>query len=204
VQSIVERMALRRLAKTLERQSLVPADEAENLARFRHGYEREVARSIERFAAWDDAQRRRSDQFLTALKGVLPEPQDARVADGLAGVVFRRNGELKGPMSAFGYSYVADKLGAERVAALTLSRQAALWGDGDYTYEVLNLVDGTRNVNAIRDAASAIYGPVPLAPLLEYLRALESIDVVHSGIDGGRMRREGEPGPIMLRGITRQ
>jgi hypothetical protein len=42
----------------------------------------------------------------------------------------------------------------------------------------LNLVDGRRTLQQIRDDVSAIYGPVPLDVVLEYLRALESINVI--------------------------
>ncbi|CAN5226122.1 hypothetical protein BH20ACI2_BH20ACI2_08000 [soil metagenome] len=45
-------------------------------------------------------------------------------------------------------------------------------------YEVLNLADGKRNVHQIGGAVSAIYGPVPLELVLEYLRALETLGVV--------------------------
>ncbi|HMQ03216.1 MAG TPA: hypothetical protein PKD26_04815 [Pyrinomonadaceae bacterium] len=42
----------------------------------------------------------------------------------------------------------------------------------------MNFADGKRNVQQIRDAVSAIYGPVPVELVLEYLRALESINVI--------------------------
>jgi hypothetical protein len=54
-----------------------------------------------------------------------------------------------------------------------------LWGAGEeYAYEVLNFADGKRNVEEIRDAVSAEYGPVPLEMVVEYLKALEKIGVV--------------------------
>jgi hypothetical protein len=43
---------------------------------------------------------------------------------------------------------------------------------------VLDLVDGRRTAQQIRDAVSAIYGPVPLEWVVEYLRALAEIEVV--------------------------
>ncbi len=51
-------------------------------------------------------------------------------------------------------------------------------GSGDYAYEALNLVDGRRSAQEIRDALTAIYGPVPLAAVVEYLRALETVSVL--------------------------
>jgi aminopeptidase YwaD len=54
-----------------------------------------------------------------------------------------------------------------------------LWGAGEeYAYEVLNLADGKRNAQEIRDAVSAEYGPVPVEMVAEYLKALEKIGVV--------------------------
>ena len=54
-----------------------------------------------------------------------------------------------------------------------------LWGAGEeYAYEVLNLADGKRNAQEIRDAVSAEYGPVALEMVVEYLKAPEKIGVV--------------------------
>jgi hypothetical protein len=44
----------------------------------------------------------------------------------------------------------------------------------------LNHTDGTRNTQEIRDMVSAVYGPVPLESIVEYLRALESIGIVRA------------------------
>lgn len=41
-------------------------------------------------------------------------------------------------------------------------------------------MDGRRTALEIRDAVSAIYGPIPLDALVEYLRALETIGVLSS------------------------
>ena len=82
-------------------------------------------------------------------------------------------------MSAFGYDYFTDHYGAERERAMRLLQFQGLRGSGgDYAYEVLNLVNGRRTAQDIRDAVSAIYGPVPLELVVEYLRALESIRVI--------------------------
>ena len=59
------------------------------------------------------------------------------------------------------------------------ARQPGLLGTGEeYAYEILNFVDGRRSEQAIRDAVSAEYGPLPLPLVAEYLRALERIGVV--------------------------
>ncbi|HUP44177.1 MAG TPA: hypothetical protein VM779_01560, partial [Thermoanaerobaculia bacterium] len=89
---------------------------------------------------------------------------------GEGAVVYRRNPDLLGPMSVFGYDYLAAHYGAERAAKLALR--------GDYAYEALNLVDGRRSVQEVRDRLSAIYGEVSLAAVAQYLRALEEIEAV--------------------------
>ena len=81
-------------------------------------------------------------------------------------------------MGVFGYDYLEAHLGAEKHAALALLDAQPRWGEGDYAYEALNLVDGRRNAQDIRDALAAIYGPVPLAAVVDYLRALEAVGVL--------------------------
>jgi aminopeptidase YwaD len=77
-----------------------------------------------------------------------------------------------------GYDYLAAHLGKETHDALALLAARPTRGEGDYAYEALNLVDGRRSAQEIRDALTAIYGPVPLAAVVEYLRALESVGVL--------------------------
>ena len=51
-------------------------------------------------------------------------------------------------------------------------------GGQAYAYEVLNFVNGKRTAQEIRDLVSAEYGPVPLAMVVEYLRALQAGGVI--------------------------
>jgi hypothetical protein len=82
-------------------------------------------------------------------------------------------------MSAFAYDYFNDHYGTERAGSIRLLDYEGLRGSGgDYAYEVLNFVDGHRTVSSIRDAVSAIYGPIPVEVVAEYLTALATIDVV--------------------------
>jgi hypothetical protein len=92
-----------------------------------------------------------------------------------SGPIYRRNANVKGPMSVFGYDYFADHYPKAKELKL----------NGDYTYEVLNLADGNRSTSQIRDALSAIYGPVPLEDVERYLAAAESIGIVNK-VNGGQ------------------
>jgi aminopeptidase YwaD len=92
---------------------------------------------------------------------------------------FRRNAKLKGPLAVFGYDYFTDHAKAAGVETPKLLSYEGLWGGGEeYAYEVLNFADGKRNVQQIRDAVSAEYGPVPLELVAEYLAGLEKIGIV--------------------------
>jgi hypothetical protein len=51
-------------------------------------------------------------------------------------------------------------------------------GGQEYAYEVLTFAHGKRNVQQIRDAVSAEYGPVSLEWVVEYLAALEKVGIV--------------------------
>ena len=119
------------------------------------------------------------DLITTAQGQALKDIPAATVARGDGLLIFRRNPAIRGTMGAFGYDYFTDKFGEAKATEIRLRRHQGLRGSGgDYSYEVLNLVDGKRNVQEIRDAVSAIYGPVPVDLVVEYLKALESIKVI--------------------------
>ena len=100
-------------------------------------------------------------------------------ASGDAALVFARNAAVSGPMVVFGYDYLADH--TQRHAPPKLLDYQGLRGNGEeYGYEVLNFVDGKLNVREIRDAVSTEYGPVDIALIAEYLRALEAAGVVRA------------------------
>jgi aminopeptidase YwaD len=152
--------------------------DAAALWRFHLAYEQGVIDSISAFAAIPPATRLAAASFLGTLRDLAAAPPAARqgaVADG--GAVLRRSADPKGPMTGFGYSYFEDRRAAQKLAAPALPRRQGLWGS-EYAYEALNLVDGRRSVRDVRDALTAIYGPVPLAEVAEYLEDLRRIGVL--------------------------
>jgi hypothetical protein len=171
--------SLRRTARTLERRDGLPAEEAAALARFHLWHERTLAGSLGRFleptAALQAAMAAHQSATAALLGPAAPAPRPA----GAGARVYRRAAQPRGPMGAFGYDYLTDHLGEARARALRLAQFTGLRGDGDaYAYEALNLMDGRRPLQEVRDMVSAIYGPVPLDVLAEYAEALESIGVV--------------------------
>ncbi|MCI0445602.1 hypothetical protein L0152_20610, partial [bacterium] len=62
--------------------------------------------------------------------------------------------------------------GSDKMKALRLT-------DEVYAYEVLNFVDGKRNVQEITSMLSGAYGPIQLDIVVEYLKALEAVGIVN-------------------------
>ena len=134
--------------------------------------------SVREFAAVSDVQRDSALRFLDELQKlfVMPVPAIFVPRDE---TVYLRNAAIEGPMHAFGYSYIEDKLGTGKLESLRLPQHSTEFGTGRmFTYEALNFVDGERTVSDIRDWLVAELGEVPVEYVAEYLKALESIDVI--------------------------
>ncbi|NOX96052.1 MAG: DUF4910 domain-containing protein, partial [Alphaproteobacteria bacterium] len=138
--------------------------------------------SISDFADVSEDDKAAAHEFvrrLAELTGGEEQSTDAR-----SGAIYARNPDVKGPMGAFGYSYLNDKMG-DAAQALALpnhtgtSVDGRLLGGGIFTYETLNLVDGKRSTSDIHDWLTATLAPVPLTIVEEYLAALEEIGVLH-------------------------
>lgn len=171
--------SLSRTAIMLKRRAELSPAEAMNLTRHHLWHERSIVDSMERFLPISNSVRTEANTFFAGLERLLGGVIAPSAGQGDGRLVFRRNAKVKGPMSAFGYDYFTDHYGADKEQTVRLLRhQGSRGSGGEYAYEVLNLVNGRRTAQEIRDAVSATYGPVPLEVVLEYLRALESIRVI--------------------------
>jgi len=104
-------------------------------------------------------------------------PGSAGAGDGL--LVFRRVSKLRGPLSVFGYDYFDDhakQAGLPRPKLLDVEGPRV--GGAYYAYEARNFADGHRTAQQITNELSAEFGEVPVAMVVEYLKALEAIGVV--------------------------
>ena len=159
-------------------QSFSPA----HLARFQLWYEQTLVDSISRFFAtprdFPEDVRRAAQRHLQTIEHLVGPVPPALAPTGDGALLFARNPEPSGPMSVFGFDYFEDRYGAARAAMLRIRQARPLWGDGNYEYEVLNLVDGRRSAQDISGMVSAIYGPVELDVVVEYLQALAEIGVI--------------------------
>ncbi|HEV7785233.1 MAG TPA: M28 family peptidase, partial [Thermoanaerobaculia bacterium] len=180
----VRRGSLERTAEALARADRLRVagepDEAANLLRFHLAYEAGVVDSIRRFAPPGPDIEKEAAAFLEGLRsliGLVPAKPDRRMT-----IVYQRAPDPKGPMGGFGYDWFQDHSAAKSIAAPALTKRTGLWGGGgEYAYEALNLVDGRRTVGQIRDDLAAIYGPLPVAEVTEFLAAMEAIGVVRRG-----------------------
>lgn len=177
--SIMQALALRRAATLLQRRSSLSKEEANAATRFHLWRERALFESQSRFFVIPATVRREAEIFYAQLETLIGKPATTAPAQGEGRLVFQRTDKFKGPLSTFGYDYFTDHLGNEAASAVRLLQYRGDRGSGgEYAYEALNFVDGKRTAQEIRDALSAIYGAVPLEMIVEYLRALEKIEVV--------------------------
>ena len=177
VLDMLERNALARSAKMIEHRNSVAATDWAAVTATHFSVERRKVHSVEPFAELNDADHQAAMEFLADLEKLVAPPQVATlVAVERNETVYERNADIEGPMGAFGYSYLADKLGADRAAELRIRRHAG--NGGQFSYEALNFVDGSRTVSDIRDWLVTELGPIPLDVVEEYLAALAEIDVI--------------------------
>ena len=178
--------SLRRTARSLERSRGLAGRDASVLLEQRLWYELRVVESVGDFVPVPDRSQVEAALFLRTLE-TLVRTEQALIQGpaGLAGGgeqgdrVCHRLPEPKGPMWGFDYSYLEDHMARQSLPTPDLLAYRGLWGSGsEYAYEVLNLVDGVRNVGEIRDAVTAIYGPVSVDTVWAYLHTLAQIGVV--------------------------
>jgi len=180
VLSLLERNALARTADLLERRSHLSAIDTVAVTDIHFAVERRKVHSVEPFARLSEEAHAEAMRYLADLAKLVAAPQITGIAGaGRNQTVYERNADIKGPMRAFGYSYLQDKLPEDEYSELKIRSHTGLWGSsGQYVYETLNFVDGKRTVSDIRDWLTTELGPVPLAFVEEYLAALASIDVI--------------------------
>jgi len=166
--SIIEEAALRRAAEAREQTGELSPAEVSNRLRFQLAYETQMFDSMQRFFTPPPAARSEAADFMTILRALLRSP----VAPPSSGPIYRRNPTIRGSLDAFGYDYLEAHLGRDRVAKLALPNFEGPRGEGgDYAYEALNLVNGSRTTSEIRDVLSAIYGPISQEPVDQFLAA---------------------------------
>jgi aminopeptidase YwaD len=178
IMDMLRRNALMRGAELVERRKDLELLDPAAVTDIHFNVERRKVHSVETFATLTENDHQAAVAYLEQLQALLVVPTPMIFIERNE-TVYERNPDIEGPMSAFGYSYIEDKLGKENADALQLQQHSTQYGDsGMFVYEALNFVDGKRTVSDIRDWLVAELGPVPVEYVAEYLQALESIEVI--------------------------
>lgn len=163
VAGMAQRIADDRLAAL----SLAPEDST-NLIGARARYEVAVSGSTTRFGL--------SANIVPGSDEMGAPPSDA--GTGSYAVVYRRKAEPKGPMNGFGYSWLDDHLKQAGLPRPALLSRAASEDRPSFGYETLNLVDGRRSVQQIRDDLAATVAPAPVEEVAAYLATLARLGLL--------------------------
>ncbi len=160
---------------SLKRASKVTGNSNLDAVKFQLWYEREVFDSLKTYFNIPDETQTQFSTFIGKIQNLMEPVTPPTQSSGDAAIIFSRSAKLKGPMEVFGYNYLHDHYGSDKTKALRLPE---LDNGGIYSYEVLNFVDGKRNVQEITSMLSGAYGPISMDVIVEYLKALEAIGVV--------------------------
>lgn len=170
--SLLRRNALQRLSVFDRRAELLTALDRFTSSRVLQQVEIMKMQSIQRYAEITENQHDEHSSFLARLNKLLGDSHAHETAPDDS-VVYVRDNKIKGPMRAFGYSWLEQHLAKDIRDSLALPGYNGYWGSGgEYTYEALNLVDGKRSVLEIRNWLTAELGPVDLEIVAQYLEAL--------------------------------
>jgi hypothetical protein len=157
-----------RVADDTRASSALPSAENLNLSNARARHEAAVAASAGRFGL--------ASNLVPGIEDATVPPRNA--GSGAFAIVYRRKGEPKGPMNGFGYSWLDDHLKRAGLSRPALLSRAASEDGPSFGYETLNLVDGRRTVQAIRDELAATVAPAPVEEVADYLATLERLGLL--------------------------
>jgi hypothetical protein len=176
--NLLKRQVLKRSNELLSYCELLSDEEKEN-AKFQFwNYEKAVFNSIKKFASMSRVHDIEYSNFLSGLSHSIGSGKSKSIIHKKANKVYSRNINVKGPLSVFGYDYFFDHYDKNKPTPRIYSFSGLKGSGGEYTYEALNLVNGKRTALDIRNQLSAEFGPIPFDIVLEYLEALNSIDII--------------------------
>lgn len=157
----------RRAADLRKSAALAPADAA-LVERFSRLNDKAEAASLAKFGL----------RIGQPLEGTGVTAPRAGLSKGTGVAVYGRKVLPKGPMSGFGYSWLDDQLDKAGIARPALLDRPGPRDTATFAYEALNLVDGHRSVEEIRDFLSATIAPVPVEEVAEFLGTLKKIGLL--------------------------
>lgn len=175
---VLQQQVLVRSAKLLEYCNLLSTEESENAKYYFWVYETNLLNSIKSYVTEEDSSLKKYSDYLKQLQNAIGHGKSITISNANAKRVYTRNASVKGPMSVFGYNYFFDHYGNENARPKIFEFTGVRSSGSEYAYEALNLVDGKRTVQNIRNVLSAEFGPIPIEHVEEYLNALKQIKIL--------------------------
>jgi len=176
---LVRANSLSRVATTLQLIAVADPEQASHLRAYRLWYEMGVLASTKRFFEPSNVWGQYAVEHRNLVASILGPSEAPSPTTDAGAIVYERTSSPLGPLSVFGYDYLRAHYGEKETDDLGLLSYAGNRGGGhEYAYEALNFVNGKRSTADICSFVSAIYGPIPLDLVADYLNALEGIDVI--------------------------
>ncbi|NAS30457.1 DUF4910 domain-containing protein [Flavobacteriaceae bacterium R38] len=175
---LLKRQVLNRVSKILQYIQPLSSEEQENIKHYFWIQEMEVFNSIKPYANISPDIQKAYTQFISNLKKTIGKGKKLVSKKDNASKVYSRNPEIKGPMSVFGYDYFFDHYDTEKESPAIFGFSGIRGSGSEYAYETLNLVNSKNSVTDIRNILSAEFGPIPIEYVIEYLEALNSINII--------------------------
>lgn len=175
--NLMKQRVLQRAYVILNFSNAFNAEEKENVKYYFWQQELQAFNSIQPYAEVTE-QTEEYKAYIKSLQSTIGYGKPIVNSDGKNLIVYSRKEGLKGGMLSFGYDYFGDHYPANKPEPKLFSFNAPRGNGSAYAYETLNLVNGQNTISDIRNILSAEFGPIPIAFVREYLKALESIDVI--------------------------
>ncbi len=177
--NLLKRQVLKRSSEMLQYAQELSLEEGENVKHYFWVHEIDRFNSMQPFANGTNEFRDEYSKFLTNLKTTIGKGKQRILTHDKASIVYKRNSDIKGPMSVFGYDYFTDHFDSNKKRPELFSYIGKRGSGYEYAYEALNFVNGINSVLEIRNLLSAEFGPIPLELVVEYLEAMTSINVIN-------------------------
>jgi hypothetical protein len=177
--NLLKRQALQRSSRMLQIVEQLSPEESENIKYYFWMHEKERFNSIAPFAKITHRIRADYSTFLSNLQAAIGSGKQRVFIDDNAKMIYKRNSDIKGPMSVFGYDYFTAHYDSTKEMPALFEYNGERGSSSEYAYEALNFVNGKRNVSEIRNLLSTEFGSIPLEMVVQYLKAMNSINVIN-------------------------
>ncbi|MCK5401951.1 MAG: DUF4910 domain-containing protein [Flavobacteriaceae bacterium] len=177
--NLLKRQVLKRSSQMLQYSQNLSSEARENVKHYFWVHEIERFNSMQSFANITNALKADYSIFIANLQATIGKGKKRVLTHDKASIVYKRNNEIKGPMSVFGYDYFTAHFDPNKNTPAIFNYNGERGSGYEYAYEALNFVDGKRDILEIRNLLSAEFGAIPLEIVIEYLNALSTINVVY-------------------------